>query len=97
MKKIYLIPFSLLFLVGCGKQLPTESEIIPLINERVGAFGHEVVKLDDLSCKAYSNGSSSQDYECHGTMQFADNTSMSQTFQLSRDRQGFLRLYSVGR
>ena len=47
MKK-YLSLFLLFFLVGCGKQLPTKEEMIPLINKRVGPFGHEVTDLTEL-------------------------------------------------
>ena len=49
MKK-YLSLFLLFFLVGCGKQLPTKEEMIPLINKRVGPFGHEVTDLTELKC-----------------------------------------------
>lgn len=97
MKNIYLLALPAFLLVGCGDQLPKDAEVIPLINERVRAFGHEVIKLDNLRCKAYSTGSSSKDYECHGLMQFSDNTSMSQTFQLNRDNKGQLSLYAVGK
>ncbi|MEG0687037.1 MAG: hypothetical protein RRZ92_04365 [Bacilli bacterium] len=97
MKNIYTLILPLSLLVGCGDKLPREAELIPLINDRVGRYGHQVVKLDRLKCKAYSTGSPSKDYECSGVMQFADNTSMSQTFQLSRDNKGSLTLYAVGR
>lgn len=95
MKKIiYLLP---LLLVGCGKQLPTEEEMIPLINNRVGAFGHEVVKLDNLQCNSYYSGTDIKDYECKATMKFSDGDSRTQYFQLSRSPKGKLKLYAVGK
>lgn len=94
-KTIYLL--SLFLLVGCGKQLPTEEELIPLINKRVGAFGHEVVQLDNLQCKYYSSGTDVKDYECKATMKFSDGDSITQYFQLSRAPKGKLKLYAVGK
>ncbi len=95
--KIYLSFLSLIFLVGCGKQLPTKEEMIPLINQRVSPFGHEVTDLTDLKCEYYSNGTSNKDYECNANMKFSDGDSMKQTFQLSRSSEGQLKLYAVGR
>lgn len=95
--KIYLALLPLIFLVGCGKQLPTKEEMIPLINKRVSPFGHEVTDLTDLKCQYYSNGTSNKDYECNANMNFSDGDSMNQTFQLSRSSDGQLKLYAVGR
>ena len=88
---------TLFFLVGCGKQLPTKEEMIPLINKRVGPFGHEVTDLTELKCEYYSNGTSNKDYECNANMKFSDGDSINQTFQLSRSSKGELKLYAVGR
>ena len=95
--KTYLSLLLVIFLAGCGQQLPTKEEMIPLINKRVAPFGHEVIDLTDLKCKYYWTGTSNKDYECNANMKFSDGDSINQTFQLDRSSKGQLKLYAVGR